>query len=139
MEKVTDNSAKGSYKSNLPIILDLQNHAMKENNAIQLIRSLKAEFSIVNLTVDDEKNDAASKFFTKLQGADAQLKGEEKLLYTILLNGFFMDYYNQHSWEIESRTNVNTQELSQIETWSKLDFKNYLKKVIRNLTSKSRT
>ncbi|HBV17642.1 alpha-2-macroglobulin family protein [Chryseobacterium carnipullorum] len=132
-KKVTDNSAKGNYKSNLPIILDLQNHAMKENNAIQLIRSLKAEFSIVNLTVDDEKNDAASKFFTKLQGADAQLKGEEKLLYTILLNGFFMDYYNQHSWEIESRTNVNTQELSQIETWSKLDFKNYLKKSYQEL------
>lgn len=132
-KKVTQNSAKGAYKSNLPIILDIQNHAMKENNAIQLIRSLRAEFSVVNLTVDDDKNDAASKFFVKLKEADSKLKGEEKLVYTVLLNGFFMDYYNQNSWEIESRTNINSQDLAQIETWSKLDFKNYLKKSYQEL------
>jgi len=127
-KKVTENSAKGAYKSNLPIILDIQNHAMKENNTIQLIRSLKAEFSIVNQTVDDDKNDSASQFFKKLQETDVKLKGEGKLIYNVLLNGFFMDYYNQNSWEIESRTNINSQDLSQIETWTKLDFKNYLKK-----------
>lgn len=132
-KKVIENSAKGAYKSNLPIILDIQNHAMKENNAIQLIRSLKAEFSIVNQTQDDEQNGAASKFFKKLQEADAKLKGEEKLVYRVLLNGFFMDYYNQHSWEIESRTNISAQDLAQIETWSKLDFKNYLKKSYQEL------
>ncbi|SHG46497.1 MG2 domain-containing protein [Chryseobacterium oranimense] len=132
-KKVTENSTKGAYKSNLPIILDIQNHAMKENNAIQLIRSLKAEFSIVNQTQDDDKNDSVSRFFKKLQQADAQLKGEEKLVYAVLLNEFFMDYYNQNSWEIESRTNINSQDISQIETWSKLDFKNYLKKNYQEL------
>lgn len=58
-----ENSSKGAYKSNLPIILDIQKQAMKENNALQLIRSLKAEFNVVNQTVDDEQNDSASKFF----------------------------------------------------------------------------
>ncbi|MDP9961810.1 alpha-2-macroglobulin family protein [Chryseobacterium lathyri] len=132
-KKVIENSAKGAYKSNLPIILDIQNHAMKENNTIQLIRSLKAEFSIVNQTVDDDKNDSASKFFKKLQETDAKLKGEGRLVYNVILNGFFMDYYDQNSWEIESRTNINSQDLSQIETWSKLDFKNYLKKSYQEL------
>jgi uncharacterized protein YfaS (alpha-2-macroglobulin family) len=132
-KKVAENSTKGTYKSNLPIILDIQNHAMKENNAIQLIRSLKAEFSVVNLTVDDEKNDAASKFFTKLKDAETKLKGEDQLVYKVLLNGFFMDYYNQNSWEINGRTNINAQDVSQIETWSKLDFKNYLKKSYQEL------
>jgi len=132
-KKVTENSTKGAYKSNLPIILDIQNHAMKENNAIQLIRSLKAEFSIVNQTQDDDKNDSVSRFFKKLQQADAQLKGEEKLVYAVLLNEFFMDYFNQNSWEIQSRTNVNSQDISQIETWSKLDFKNYLNKNYQEL------
>jgi len=132
-KKVAENSTKGTYKSNLPIILDIQNHAMKENNAIQLIRSLKAEFSVVNLTVDDEKNDAASKFFTKLKDAQTKLKGGDQLVYNVLLNGFFMDYYNQNSWEINGRTNINTQDVSQIETWSKLDFKNYLKKSYHEL------
>ncbi|MBB6370501.1 alpha-2-macroglobulin family protein [Chryseobacterium shigense] len=132
-KKIIENSAKGAYKSNLPIILDIQNHAMKENNAIQLIRSLKAEFSVVNQTVDDDQNDSASQFFKKLQEADTRLKGEEKLVYKVLLNEFFMDYYNQNSWEIESRTNINSQDISQIETWSKLDFKNYLKKNYQEL------
>ncbi len=62
-KKIAENSQKGAYKSNLPIILDMENQAMKENNTIQLIRSLKAEFSIVNQTVDDDQNNAASKFF----------------------------------------------------------------------------
>ncbi|MDQ0782289.1 alpha-2-macroglobulin [Chryseobacterium sp. W4I1] len=132
-KRVAENSAKGTYKSNLPIILDIQNHAMKENNAIQLIRSLKAEFSVVNLTTDDEKNDAASKFFTKLKDAQTKLKGGDQLVYNVLLNGFFMDYYNQNSWEINGRTNINTQDVSQIEIWSKLDFKNYLKKSYHEL------
>jgi len=132
-KKIEENSKKGTYKSNLPVILDIQNHAMKENNTLQLIRSLKAEFTIVNQTSDDDKNDAASKFFVKLQNSDKNLKGEGKLVYDVLLNGFFMDYYNQHSWEINGRTNINSQDVSQIETWSKFDFKNYLIKNFQEL------
>ncbi|WP_160137536.1 alpha-2-macroglobulin family protein [Chryseobacterium sp. c4a] len=132
-KKIAENSQKGAYKSNLPIILDLENQAMKENNTIQLIRSLKAEFSIVNQTVDDDQNDAASKFFKKLQEAEGKLKGEEKLVYKVLLNGFFLDYYNQNSWKINGRTNINTQDVAQIETWTKLDFKNYLIKSYQEL------
>lgn len=132
-KKIKENSKKGAYKSNLPIVLDIQNHAMKENNALQLIRSLKAEFSIVNQTVDDDQNDSASKFFAKLQTTEKELKEEEKLAYSVLLNSFFMDYYQQNSWKINGRTNLNSQDLSQIETWSKLDFKNYLGKSFKEL------
>ncbi|SHL36622.1 alpha-2-macroglobulin family protein [Chryseobacterium polytrichastri] len=132
-KKIEENSKKGAYKSNLPVILDIQNQAMKENNTLQLIRSLKAEFSIVNQTRDDEKNDAASKFFAKLQHADSNLKGEGKLVYKVLLNGFFMDYYSQNSWKINAMTNINSQDISQIETWSKLDFKNYITKNFQEL------
>ncbi|ROI06778.1 hypothetical protein EGI16_02410 [Chryseobacterium sp. G0240] len=132
-KKIVDNSKKGAYKSNLPIILDIQNQAMKENNTLQLIRSLKAEFSIVNRTVDDNQNDAASKFFSKLQETQGKLKGEGKLVFRVLLSSFFLDYYNQNSWKINGRTNINSQDISQIETWSKLDFKNYLTKVYQEL------
>jgi hypothetical protein len=58
-KKIADNSQKGAYKSNLPIVLDIQKQAMKENNTLQLIRSLKAEFSIVNQTTDDDQNNSA--------------------------------------------------------------------------------
>jgi len=136
-KKIVDNSKKGTYKSNLPIVLDIQKQAMKENNALQLIRSLKAEFSIINQTSDDDKNDSASKFFAKLQNSEKNLKGDDFLVYKVLLSSFMFDYYNEHSWEINSRTNMNSQDVSQIETWSKLDFKNYLNKNYKALDEQS--
>ncbi|ATL75908.1 hypothetical protein IQ37_13750 [Chryseobacterium piperi] len=132
-KKIEENSKKGAYKSNLPIVLDIQKQAMKENNTLQLIRSLKAEFSIVNQTTDDDQNNSASKFFSKLQDAEKQLKGDEKIIYKVLLNGFFLDYYNQNAWQVNGRTNINSQDITQIETWSKLDFKNYLTKSFQEL------
>ncbi|MCW3161678.1 alpha-2-macroglobulin family protein [Chryseobacterium oryctis] len=132
-KKIEENSKKGTYKSSLPIVLEIQKQAMKENNTLQLIRSLKAEFSIVNQTVDDDKNDAASQFFSKIQNAEKQLKGDEKIVFKVLSNNFFMDYYNQNSWKINGRTNLNSQDISQIETWSKLDFKNYLAEIFKEL------
>ncbi|GAA4154460.1 alpha-2-macroglobulin family protein [Chryseobacterium ginsenosidimutans] len=132
-KKVAANSQKGAYKSNVPIILDIQKQAMKDNNILQLIQSLKAEFSIVNQTSDDEKNDAVSQLFKKLKNVEKQLKDDDKILFEVLLNGFFLDYYNEHSWEIGERTNINSQDISQIETWSKLDFKNYLNKNYQEL------
>ncbi|WP_285268568.1 alpha-2-macroglobulin family protein [Kaistella rhinocerotis] len=125
-KKVAENYKSGKFKSNLPIILEIQKQAMKDDNANQLIRSLKAEFSIVNQTQDDENNDSASQFFTKLSTFGDKLKGEQKLLYEVLLGEFFIDYYENESWEINQRTNINNQDFAQIETWSKLDFKNFL-------------
>ena len=127
-KKVEENYKKGTYKSNLPIILDIQNQAMKDNNAIQIIKSLKAEFSILKQTHDDNQNDENSKFFTKLQSTETKLKGDEKQLFHLLTLEFINDYYDNNSWKINQKTNIDNQNLSQIETWSKLDFKNYLTK-----------
>lgn len=125
---VEENYKKGTYKSNLPIILDIQNQAMKDNNAIQIIKSLKAEFSILKQTHDDTQNDENSKFFSKLQSTKTKLKGDEKQLFHLLTLEFINDYYDNNSWKINQKTNIDNQNLSQIETWSKLDFKNFLTK-----------
>ncbi|MCD9854849.1 MG2 domain-containing protein [Epilithonimonas sp. JDS] len=127
-KKVDENYKKGTYKSNLPIILDIQNQAMKDNNAIQIIKSLKAEFSILKQTHDDTQNDENSKFFSKLQSTETKLKGDEKQLFHLLTLEFINDYYDNNSWKINQKTNIDNQNLSQIETWSKLDFKNFLAK-----------
>ncbi|WP_312760996.1 MG2 domain-containing protein [Epilithonimonas sp.] len=127
-KKIEENYKKGTYKSNLPIILEIQNQALKENNAIQIIKSLKAEFSITKQTYDDTKNDENSKFFSKLQTTESKLKGDEKQLFHLLTLEFIKDYYQNNSWKINQKTNIDNADLSQIETWSKLDFKNYLSK-----------
>ena len=125
-KKIENNYKKGLFKSNLPIILEIQNRALKDKNSVQLIRSLKAEFSIVNQTEDDPQNDSASGFFSKLQTIEKELKNDEKVLYKVLLGEFFDEYYNSNSWQINQRTNLNNQDFSQIESWSKQDFKNFL-------------
>ena len=127
-KKIEDNYKKGTYKSNLPIILEIQNQALKDNNAIQIIKSLKAEFSITKQTYDDTKNDENSKFFAKLQTTESKLKSDEKQLFHLLTLEFIKDYYQNNSWKINQKTNIDNADLSQIETWSKLDFKNYLSK-----------
>ena len=127
-KKIEDNYKKGTYKSNLPVVLEIQNQALKDNNSIQLIKSLKAEFSINKQTKDDTKNDQNSKFFSKLLSTENKVKGDEKQLFRILTLEFIKDYYQNNSWKINQKTNIDNADLSQIETWSKLDFKNYLAK-----------
>ncbi|KIA83356.1 hypothetical protein OA84_07455 [Kaistella solincola] len=136
-KKVAENYKSGKYKSNLPLILEIQKKAMKDDNTVQLIRSLKAEFSIVNQTGDDENNDAASRFFSKLSTFGNELKGEQKLVYEVLLGEFFSEYYDDNLWQINQRTNFNSQDFAQIETWSKLDFKNFLSKHFAELETKN--
>ena len=49
------------------------------------------------------------------------------MVFQVLLGDFFQDYYDENQWKINQRTNVNikNQDFAQIETWSKLDFKNF--------------
>lgn len=136
-KKIEANYKKGTYKSNLPIIKEIQNQAMKDNNAVQIIKSLKAEFSIINQTHDDTQNDAASQFFGKLKTYENQLKGDDQLLYKVLLGEFFSEYYENDSWEIDQRTNLDNQDFAKIETWSRLDFKNFLSKHYTELEKES--
>ena len=65
-KKVAESYSEGLYKSSLPIILEIQNQAIKDRNDAQLIGSLKAEFAITKDTKDDVKNDLSSVFFAKI-------------------------------------------------------------------------
>ena len=134
---VTQNVKEGKYKSNLPLIQEIQKQAMKDKNAVQLIKSLKAEISIALETEDDTQNDATSQAFAKIQNVEKELKGNDLLLFQVLKSEFFMDYYNQESWEINQRTGLLNSDISKIETWTKLDFKDYLEKHFEELDKKS--
>ena len=125
-KKVQQNSKAGKFKSNLPLITEIQKRAMKENNVLQIIKTLKAESLVVSQTIEDENNDVSSKFFAKIKATQQQLKGDDKLFFTILVSGFIKEYFEEYSWKINQLTNIDNQDVSGIETWSKLDFKNNL-------------
>lgn len=132
-KKIQENSKAGKFKSNLPIITETQKQAMKENNTIELIKTLKAEFLILNRTSDDENIDASSKFFAKLKQTESQLKGDDKIFFSTLIPSFVSDYFQENEWEIVERTNVASEDVATIETWSKLDFKNYFTQTFAKL------
>lgn len=135
-KKVEDGLRAGKFKTTLPLILEVQNHAMKEDNVLQLIQSLKSEFSITKMIDDDEDNDNSSRFYTKISEFSGQLKGESRLVFDVFLGHFIHDYYKTERWEILQRTNINNQDLAQMETWSRLDFKNYLKGYYEKLSAR---
>ena len=132
-KKIQENSKAGKFKSNLPIITETQKQAMKENNTIELIKTLKAEFLILNRTSDDENIDASSKFFAKLKQTESQLKGDDKIFFSTLIPSFVSDYFQENEWEIVERSNVASEDVATIETWSKLDFKNYFTQTFAKL------
>lgn len=133
---VAENYQQGLYKSNLPIILEIQKQATKDGNTVELIRSLKAEFVIINQTQNDDKNDITSQFFDKISTVENALKGEGQVFLYVIKGEFVNDYYQNNYWRFQDRTNVSDGNLTKIETWSKLDFKNYLEKFYANLEKK---
>ena len=132
-KKIETNSKSGTVKSNLPLIQEIEKQAMKDNNAVELIKALKSEFAILNSTQNDDQNNTVSQFFAKLQTTEKKLKGEEQLFFKTMLSSFFMDYFQRNSWKINQRTNIDNADFSQIETWSKLDFKNQILKTYQEL------
>src|ERR1700750_1600969 len=77
--RVAEGYRNGEFKSNLPLILEIQKRAIKEKKATEIIKSLKAEFAIYKETQDDPKNDYASVFFSKITNTEKELKKNDLL------------------------------------------------------------
>ncbi|WP_312323487.1 hypothetical protein, partial [Soonwooa sp.] len=125
---IKEQAKKGNFKSNQTIFQNIQKQAMKDKNLPELIKGLKGDFSIVKTTFDDTENDNASRFFKKSEETKNSFSGKEALVLEVLKAEFIKDYYDSVQWKIRSRTNVDNQDVSQIETWTNLGFKNYLLK-----------
>ncbi|WP_294296125.1 MG2 domain-containing protein [uncultured Chryseobacterium sp.] len=133
-KKVAEGYRQGEFKSSLPLILNIQQKAIKDKNAVEIIRSLKAEFVIYKTTQDDPKNDYASVFFSKIRETENLLKGEDLLLFKVLELEFFEDYFNLKKWDIQKRTNLEHTDIAKIESWTKLDYKNFYTRKFQELT-----
>ena len=125
---IKEQAKKGNFKSNQTIFQNIQKQAMNDKNLPELIKALKGDFSIVETTFDDTENDNASRFFKKIEETKNSFSGKEVLVLEVLKAEFIKDYYDSVQWKIRSRTNVDNQDVSQIETWTNLGFKNYLLK-----------
>lgn len=134
-KKMAESYQNGTFKSNLPVVLEIQNKAVADNNTTEIIKSLKAEFAIYKATQDDPKNDYASVFFSKISNMEKRLKNDDLLFFKVLEIEFFENYYDLKKWEIQKRTNMAKGDLSEIESWTKLDFKNFYLKRFAEMTA----
>lgn len=134
---IRSNAKNGVYKSNLPLLVNLESRAAKENNILELIRALRGEFSIINMTQDDPANDTAAAFFTKIQSYGKELHGGQLALFQTFEGQFIYEFYNQNSWKIRNRTNLNNSDTSQLESWSAGSFKDYLLNYYTNLAGRA--
>ncbi|MBD8081165.1 alpha-2-macroglobulin family protein [Chryseobacterium caseinilyticum] len=134
-KKIAEGYKNGEFKSSLPLIFDIQKRAIRDKNAPQIIKSLKAEFGIYKETHDDTKNDYASAFFAKIKETENQLKKDDLLFFKILEIEFFEEYFNRTRYEIQNRTNVAEGNISEIETWTKLDYKNHFTQKFAELSA----
>lgn len=123
---IESNQSKGLLKSNLPIIENIINQSIKDKNVVELINALKAKFNITNRTTNDTKNDNYSRFLSEIQKNEAQMKGESRLIMKLLLVRYFEEYFDDNRWKIDRRTQLSEMNTSELETWTRLDFKNYI-------------
>lgn len=107
---------------------------MKNNDVIQLILSLRNEFAAINYS-DDSQNNSTSHFFEKIQNSGQSLNEDEKIVYHVFRDTFVVDYYNT-SLGIRDSTNTDSQDLSEIEIWSQLSFKNFISEGFRKNDTK---
>ncbi len=137
--KVEQNSKQGLYKSSLPLLEQIENKAVKESNAQELIRSLKAQFNVLSSTQDDPESTLVSDFFRKIDTLSAELKGQDLLVYEVLKGEFLYEYFEQNEWRITQRTGMVEEGLETIETWSALNFKKELDAHYKSLENKKKS
>ncbi len=137
--KIEQGVKQGNYKSNLPILKEIKNQAMKDKKTVELVKALKGELSVAQMTEDDTKNDIVSQFYGKLSEVENTLKGEDLQFFKVLMLEYFLDNYNENQWQINRRTNLDNQDLKSIETWTKLDYKKYISQKLTELDKESAT
>ncbi len=136
-DKIRQNTEKGVVKSNESIIQEIKTRAMKEKNVPQLIKALKNEFSVSFYKNDDEQNNEKSGFLKQLQDTEKSLKGDDQVFFSVLVMEYVKDYYLDNSWRINMLTNLDQNGKGEIETWTKLDFKNWIAQKIESIDTQS--
>lgn len=134
-KKIEAMAKAGQYKSTLPLIQKLQQKALVEKNHFQLVKSLRYEYQIGNYTKDDSENRFATDFYLKLDTLNNQMSPQIKPLIRVLQIEYLMDYYQNNRWRISGRT--STEQTGDLETWSKLQFKNQISNLFAQINSAS--
>lgn len=99
--------------------------AQKEENAIQLIKSLIYKSNYRN----NYEEDALKKSITEVQEYLINEKGLEKALLSVALADLYQQYYQRNQWDVRGRLHVSGRVPKDLEAWSQENFASEIEKL----------
>src|SRR5690606_10470538 len=116
-EKIEQSEQEGMLKSTLPLVNQVYDRAVKENESEQRIRSLLYQAKINLITQDSDRQEAV--LYARFKSESAKAKPVEKRLLESLLAGFLHEYYHQYRYRMDGRTDmVNTAKGDDFLAWT---------------------
>ncbi len=113
--------ADGLLKSTLPSVNEIYSQAKKDKNSQQIIRALLYQSKIAIGTSDDD--DTEIQIVANFQNEIESAKGNEKAVLQSMLAELYFNYYQQHQWEINERTETSENTGEDFRFWTENIFR----------------
>jgi len=113
--------ADGLLKSTLPTVNEIYSQAKKDKNSQQIIRALLYQSKIAIGTSDDD--DTEIQIVQNFEKEINEAKGNEKAVLQSMLAELYFQYYQQHQWEINERTETSENTGEDFRFWTENIFR----------------
>lgn len=117
-------------------LINLQNIAIQENNASQIIRTLEVEYALISNAPETKRPKAINNLFIKIKQIGNKLSGNQALFYQNMMSSLVTSFYFR-GWLLSANPidfeQKQAPDISRIVNWTKIDFQNYLLKDFENL------
>ncbi len=113
--------AEGLLKSTLPTVNEIYSQAKKDKNSQQIIRALLYQSKISIGTSDDD--DTEIQIVHNFEKEINEAKGNEKAVLQSMLADLYFQYYQQHQWEINERTETSENTGEDFRFWTENIFR----------------
>src|SRR5690606_2957255 len=119
-KEIEKQEADGLLKSTSSSVNSIYNQAKKDKNTQQIIRALLYQSKIAIITSDDE--DIEIQIVDNFEKEINEAKGVEKSVLQSMLAELFQQYYRQHQWEINERTETEDSTGNDFRFWTESVF-----------------
>ncbi|MFA7687191.1 MAG: alpha-2-macroglobulin family protein [Moheibacter sp.] len=112
---------EGLLKNLLPEVNAIYQNAKKDKNSQQIIRALLYQSKIAMVTSDDE--DVEIQIVENFEKEIAEAKGIDKSVLQSMLAEMYFNYYREHQWEINERTETSESTGTDFRFWTENSFR----------------
>src|SRR5690606_4291377 len=115
-KQIEKQEQEGLLNSLLPEVNSIYQNAKKDKNSQQIIRALLYQSKIAMVTSDDE--DVEIQIVENFEKEIAEAKGIDKSVLQSMLAEMYFNYYREHQWEINERTETSESTGTDFRFWT---------------------